>query len=559
MKNGLIRTSVWVGLLVTIPLMAVLFAASRLAGLPFSPFDLFNWIARILPGNVITLGIDAIVALIGGLGLGETSSTAKLIEQIMALAAFLVAGVGYGAASFVFLSRRGRTPDRRMLGVVLGLVAAVPMLLLFAAVNQTATTSPLASAAWLLIAFGLWGGATGWIAEQLVRAGEHAPSVEGRVPGISAGPPIHTGVINRRQFLVRVGNAAALITVAGAGLGALMQSGQRELLETAATDATVPEVLRSLPNAGAMVMPAPGTRPEYTPLADHYRIDISLVPPRIGAEDWVLPIHGRVRNPLALTLDDLRNNYPAREQYVTLSCISNRVGGDLIGTTLWTGVSLQQVLADADLEDDAAYLKITSKDGFHETVAIDLINQDERIMLCYDWDNQPLTVDHGFPLRIYIPDRYGMKQPKWITDIEVVSEYEEGYWVRRGWDEVARVKTTSVVDTVAANALIDADGQLLVPIGGIAYAGARGISAVEVRVDDGEWMPAQLRTPLSETTWVIWRYDWPFEAGEHRFAVRAYDGIGALQDETPRGARPSGATGLHSRTATLAPPEAVES
>ncbi len=252
-----------------------------------------------------------------------------------------------------------------------------------------------------------------------------------------------------------------------------------------------------------------------------------------------------------LTLDDLRNNYPAREQYVTLSCISGRIGTSLIGTTLWTGASLQEVLADADISPQARYLYIISGDGFYETVDLDLVASDERIMLCYAWDGHSLPVDHGFPLRIWYPDRYGMKQPKWITGIEVIDEYREGYWVERGWDEIARVKTTSVIDTVAVDAIIENGDQRLVPIGGIAFSGARGISNVEVRVDGGVWEAAKLRTPLSETTWVIWRYEWPFEAGEHTFEVRCVEGDGTPQIEEQGGNRPSGATGIHSRSANL--------
>ncbi len=150
-----------------------------------------------------------------------------------------------------------------------------------------------------------------------------------------------------------------------------------------------------------------------------------------------------------------------------------------------------------------------------------MIASDERIMLAYAWDGEPIPFDHGFPLRIWIPDRYGMKQPKWITGMEITEEYQEGYWVERSWSEVAQVKATSVIDTIAVNNIIKRDNQRLVPVGGIAFAGDRGISKVEVRVDGGIWELAQLRTPLSETTWVIWRYDWPFQEGEHiRGAVR---------------------------------------
>jgi hypothetical protein len=144
-----------------------------------------------------------------------------------------------------------------------------------------------------------------------------------------------------------------------------------------------------------------------------------------------------------------------------------------------------------------------------------------------------------------------MKQPKWITAIEVIDQFEEGYWVRRGWDKDAIVRATSVVDTVAVEDIIEDGDEMLVPIGGIAYAGVRGISKVEVRVDDGDWAEADLRAPLSSTTWTIWRYDWPFEAGNHTFYVRCYEGDSTPQIEEVADPRPSGATGIHSVDARL--------
>ena len=167
-------------------------------------------------------------------------------------------------------------------------------------------------------------------------------------------------------------------------------------------------------------------------------------------------------------------------------------------------------------------------------------------MLAYAWDGRPIPFDHGF-LRIWLPDRYGMKQPKWITGIEVTDEYRPGYWVERSWDEVAQVQAVSVIDTVAVEDLVERGGQTLIPIGGIAFAGARGISKVEVRVDVGPWQQAKLRAPLSETTWVIWRFEWPFAEGKHTFEVRCVEGDGTPQIEQERGNRPSGATGIHRR------------
>jgi Oxidoreductase molybdopterin binding domain len=239
-------------------------------------------------------------------------------------------------------------------------------------------------------------------------------------------------------------------------------------------------------------------------------------------------------------------------QFVTLSCISNPVGGDLIGTTRWTGVSLQRLLPDLRLEPGATHLKIRSADQFFEVVSLDAIKADLRIMLTYAWDGVPLERKHGFPLRIYIPDLHGMKQPKWIESIEAVDHWDPGYWVERGWNKVAQMHATSVVDTVAVDmTIIGADRRKLVPIGGIAHAGARGISKVEVQVDGGPWEQAELRSPMSALTWVIWKYDWPFQSGKHTFTVRCYEGNDTPQIATLSPTVPDGATGLHSRSMML--------
>jgi DMSO/TMAO reductase YedYZ molybdopterin-dependent catalytic subunit len=537
-------TGALVGLLLTAALTGIFSLADAVFGLPFVPFDVLDWMVRILPGGLLTFGIDTMVAIITGLQLGETSSAAKTAEHVIAIVGLLATGA-VAATIFFYILNRPASAHKASLrpGLILGVVVGAPVMLISYTTNFTATADPIISAVWIMAAFLAWGAAAKWIYDQL-----RALAVKSKT-GASA------EIIDpeRRAFLIRIGGASATITVIGAGLGAFLRP---EEPQTQAVAAPVDPELQGmrpdeLPNAGDPVEAAPGTRPEYTPVADHYRIDISARPPVINGETYVLPITGLVNNPLELTLDDIRADFEPMDQYVTLSCISNPLAGDLISTTKWTGVSLQKLLAAADLQENAAYLRIFGADGFDETVSIDLINEDERIMLAYDWDNAPLPVRNGFPLRIYIPDRYGMKQPKWITEIEVVEAYQEGYWVRRGWDEIARMQTTSVIDTVATDAISRREGQFFVPIGGIAHAGARSISRVEVQIDGGEWQEALLRAPLSDTTWVIWRFDWPFEEGEHTFRVRARDGGDTPQIEESRGARPSGATGVHSRRATL--------
>src|SRR5512133_3205333 len=165
-------------------------------------------------------------------------------------------------------------------------------------------------------------------------------------------------------------------------------------------------------------------------------------------------------------------------------------------------------------------------------------------------NGQTLPARHGFPLRIYIPNHFGMKQPKWLTGLEVIDHQGTGYWVDRGWNNQAIPPTTSVIDTVDADAYDPQTG--LVPVGGIAYAGARGISKVEVQVDNGPWAPAELRTPpLSPLTWVQWRYLWKAQIGQHIFRVRAYDGSGQLQIAQEAPPEPDGATGINSKSALI--------
>jgi DMSO/TMAO reductase YedYZ molybdopterin-dependent catalytic subunit len=543
-KPGL-TTGALVAVCITAPLMAVLYLADQLAGLAFVPYDFFDWIGRVLPGDIVIRAIHTIVDVITALNLGETSSTAKTIETLIALVQFFVGGVVAGTILFAvlrWLDRARRTDVLYVVGLIGGAILGLPMILISLHVNTTADAPDQVRVLWLTAAFLVWGGAITWAYLRLTRmpaAAEETVAEPSALEAIS---------LNRRQFLVRMGTATATLTVLGAGVAyALQWQDSREYQQRIERNraAAMPD---DLPNADATLEPAPGTRPEYTPLEDHYRIDINVRPPEIDGDSWRLKIGGMVDNPMEIGIDDLRSTYSARDQYVTLACISNPVAGDLTSTTLWTGPSLRDVLADAGLQDGATHLRISAEDGFYETVALDVVNNDERVMLAYDWDHIPLLTQHGFPLRVYIPDHYGMKQPKWITEIEVMDHDEDGYWVTRGWDKEARMRATSVIDVVAADMSYEQDGQTFVPVGGIAHAGARGISKVEVSVDDGEWVEARLRQPLSETTWVIWRYDWPFQAGEHTFAVRCYEGDGTPQVEERHSTMPAGATGIHTVT-----------
>ena len=541
------KPSLWfgalIGALLTMTLTSVLFLADQLAGLPFIPFDVFDFVSRNLPGPLLTFGIDVMVDIIIAFNMGETSVAAKSAEQLMGLGAFLVLGTIANVGLYAVLNRSKSSARNLYPGMVFGLAFGAIMMLVSLQINLTATAAMPAQVVWTLFSFTLWAVAANWIYNVLAHSGAKTKVDE------ETGETITVEALDRRQFMVRIGGASAVLTVIGAGLGAFIGSrpgaGQVAGEASGASDGDV------LPNLEGNMEPAPGTRPEYTPLDNHYRIDISSRPPVIDSGEWRLDVTGLVDNPASLSLQDLYDKFERVDRFITLSCISNRIGGTLISTTKWSGFLMSDFLELVQPQTDAVALKITGADNFDEYVMLDVINADDRIMFAYEWDDQPLKQKHGFPLRIYIPDRYGMKQPKWIESIEFVDAWQEGYWVRRGWSVEAMVNPTSVVDTVATDAILKDDEGYVVPVGGISYAGAKRISRVEVSVNDGDWQEAKLRQPLSELTWVLWRFDWRFQEGEYRFAVRAYDGDGNLQSLESRGTRPDGATGVHSKKETM--------
>lgn len=559
MKRISFLTTLFVSACLSVLLLIVLFTAATVTGAPFTPFNLFDFLTRTLPGNVLTFGIDLIVDTIRTLQLGPTDSTAKLAEQIMSVILTMILLTGSGALFLQVLARRvTATPNAlspwgiRVVGAVLGLLLGIVAGALSTTGKSTLNPELLAGGLWLLVTFAGWGVGHG---QALVRLLYATPETPRGTPMPPSKPlPTHVEVMpvgtlmDRRAFLVRLGGVTATVTVVGAGVNSLLNMRQAALQAPVG----VTKVTTPAPERVGLIEPTPGTRPEYTPLAQHYRIDINTGPfPQIDPETYRLPITGLVQNPVELSLAQLREDFTPLDQFITMSCISNRLGGDLISTTRWTGILMQDLVNTVNPQPEATHIKITGADGFWEVVALETIQQTEGVMLAYAWDGEALRPRHGFPLRIHIPDRYGMKQPKWITGMEFIPAWEAGYWVERGWDRDALVRATSVIDTVAVDQIIERDGQKLVPVGGIAWAGARGISSVEVRIDEGEWQPAELRQPLSGKTWVIWRYDWQFEAGDHQLSVRCAERDGTPQIEMPEGVRPSGATGLHTRDTSL--------
>lgn len=278
------------------------------------------------------------------------------------------------------------------------------------------------------------------------------------------------------------------------------------------------------------------------PTSDFYRIDTALVVPQVRRDSWRLSISGLVDNEIELTYEDLLAR-PQIERYITLSCVSNPVGGDLVGNALWQGVRLADVLDEAGLQEGAEQVVSRSIDGWTCGTPTSAIMDGRDAMLAIAMNGEALPASHGYPVRMVVPGLYGyVSATKWVTDIRLTRwEDFDAYWIPRGWSKEGPVKTMTRIDTPRSGRSVSGT----VPIGGVAWAVHRGISAVQLRVDGGEWRNAELGGVPSEDTWVQWVYHWDSEPGDHIIEVRSLDGEGSPQPEDPKGVAPDGAQGYH--------------
>jgi DMSO/TMAO reductase YedYZ molybdopterin-dependent catalytic subunit len=288
----------------------------------------------------------------------------------------------------------------------------------------------------------------------------------------------------------------------------------------------------------------PGLTPEVTSVADHYIVDIDISTPVVDASSWQLRVGGLVSRPLALGFDELQRRFELVSEYAVLTCISNPVDGPLVGNSLWEGVRLAELLDAAGASKHAWGLQISCADGYTAGIPLDA-SRDPGSLVAIAQNGQPLTREHGFPCRLRIPALYGMLNPKWVTDIQVIGAPFVGYWAQQGWSRTAIVRTESRIDTPA-----HARAGQATWIAGIAWAGQRGIERVEVSTDAGQsWRPAQLHEPLSPWAWTQWASPWtPPRPGRYRLMCRATDRLGRIQDVHPRPPHPSGASGYPART-----------
>jgi DMSO/TMAO reductase YedYZ molybdopterin-dependent catalytic subunit len=280
------------------------------------------------------------------------------------------------------------------------------------------------------------------------------------------------------------------------------------------------------------------------PNADFYRIDTTLVTPQVDASTWQLRIHGLVEQPVTLSFEELLRS-PLVERDVTLMCVSNVVGGDLVGNARWLGLPIKGLLERAKPLPDADMVLSKSADGFTASTPLDVLLDGRDALLAIGMNGEPLPVEHGFPARLVVPGLYGfVSATKWVVDLEVTRfDRKQAYWTSRGWSAQAPVKTESRIDVPRDGADLKAGP---IAIAGVAWAQHRGIDAVEVRIDDGGWQPARLAEVPSTDTWRQWVLVWEgATAGKHTVSVRATDGTGAVQTEQKAPPPPDGATGWH--------------
>jgi DMSO/TMAO reductase YedYZ molybdopterin-dependent catalytic subunit len=306
--------------------------------------------------------------------------------------------------------------------------------------------------------------------------------------------------------------------------------------------------LRLFPDWYSRVFAAPeyglrGISPAVTPVQNFYVVSKNLTAdPSVDGSGWKLKVGGMVDKPMSLTLEDLRA-LPSIQEYVTLECISNNVGGDQISTGVFTGVSLRDLVASASPRAGATWVSFQAEDGYAESLPLSLISGAPDILVAYGLDGAPLPRAHGFPARVLIPGRYGMKGPKWLASIELAGSELRGYWELQGWDHNAVVKTMAKFDVPVEGDIVRSGA---IQLGGVAFAGTRGISRVEYTTDGSHWTQADFDAPLSPLTWVVWRATWtPGAEGAYRLMVRAVDGSGAVQDSRTAPSYPNGSSGYH--------------
>ncbi|MGY4719252.1 molybdopterin-dependent oxidoreductase [Naumannella huperziae] len=353
-----------------------------------------------------------------------------------------------------------------------------------------------------------------------------------------------SGPDGRRRFLVRAGGVAAATAIGGLLLGVLPEPAATRVRRALRLPAPTRPAAAPPP-----ALPVPELGPHIVPSDSFYRIDTALVVPDVDPADWTLRVTGLVDRPLTLSFADLLAR-PLVERRVTLACVSNPVGGDLIGNATWLGVPIAEILAEAGVQAGADAVKSTSTDGWTCGTPLAALTDGRDALLAVGMNGEPLPAEHGFPVRMVVPGLYGyVSATKWLAELEVTRFADfAAYWTVRGWSAQGPVKTSCRID-VPRESQVPAGR---VWLAGVAWAQHTGIDRVEVQIGDGPWQTAELADEDTIDTWRQWRLAWDAVPGEYRVTARATDRTGATQTSEVRDVLPDGATGWPSRTYRVA-------
>ena len=376
------------------------------------------------------------------------------------------------------------------------------------------------------------------------RPGHEAPLAERLRTALGSGDRKGAG-LDRRRFFLAGGAAAGAVVVTG-GAGRLLL--RRFDVGAARADLTLPapaSPAAPLPSGADLAPQVRGLTPLFTSNREFYRVDTAITVPQISPADYRLTLTGMFDSPRTYTLEDLLGRDDVVERDITLTCVSNTVGGRLAGTARWLGIPLGALLRENGIRSGSDQLVCRSSDGMTIGAPTRAALEVEDAMIAFGMNGEPLPVEHGFPVRMLIPGLYGyVSACKWMTGIEA-STYGafDAYWTRRDWAGQAPIKIASRIDTPAPLRRFPAGRR---PIAGVAWAQTRGIGAVEVRVDDGPWLPAELSPQVDADLWRQWVLPHDFAPGSYQLTVRAISAEGEVQTDERAEPSPAGASGLHS-------------
>lgn len=473
--------------------------------------------------------------------------------------AILIAGVLLSVAALAIvaglLGVRSRRLGVAIIALLVGIASAAILTDRAAAAGFLLRLLPLAAMALVGI------GGFSWMVRTLRPVVDHGPPESTPRPSSSAAPApgrsrllltqdmigqrVPTG-FDRRAFLQAAGTIAAVGAAGGvtAGLGGQPAAGASR------TSLSLPApAVPAAAQPSGVTFEVPGLTPYLSRNADFYRVDTALRVPDVPLDSYLLRIHGMVERPLELTFADLLAR-PLVERRITLTCVSNPVGGDLVGNATWLGIPMRELLQEAGVQPGADAVRSTSADNFTAGTPLSALTDDREALLAIGMNGEPLPLEHGFPVRMVTPGLYGyVSATKWLVDLEVTRFADfTAYWTDRGYAEQAPIKLSSRIDVPGSFAQLQAGPNV---VAGVAWAQNTGIDKVEVRVGGGTWHEAELATEDSTHTWRPWRWEWPAAAGTQRLEVRATDRNGATQTSSRAPVAPDGSTGWHSVTVTV--------